>query len=102
MLQPLLTRLDELEKSATKAPWESMILVRDGHDDFVYGVGCHYTDNISDRYSEEPFTLEAGAHLKYSKEDADLIAELRNAYPLLRAEIERLQEVERKYEEMRK
>lgn len=77
MLQPLLTRLDKLQDGSTIGEWKA--------------YGYHIT---SGEY--KAFTSCR------SHSDAEFIASLVNAYPILRAEIERLQEVERKYEEMKR
>lgn len=92
MLQPLLTRLDELDKLATQGEWQ----------DPYYSMG-YPVDKIgsSGIFSREAMINGRTGMLANMSSclDAAFIRLLRNAYPILRAEIERLQEVERKYNE---
>lgn len=97
MLQPLLTRLDELEKSATKGEWEFV------EDYLIRKRGTKKTSFVLKHpmgarvFSDDQVVMNDE---EVKSGDARFITELRNAYPLLRAEIERLQEVERKYKEL--
>lgn len=87
LIQPLLTRLDELESKATKN-WRHTNHGESIHSDTLYVGGPGESDTEEE---QEQHAI-----------DLEFICQFRNAYPTLRAEIERLQEVERKYEELRK
>lgn len=99
MIQPLLTRLDELEKSATKGEWEFV------EDYLIRKRGTKRTSFVLKHpmgarvWADDQVVLNDE---EVKPGDARFITELRNAYPTLRAEIERLQEVERKYKDMMK
>lgn len=81
MIQETLKHLDELEAKATKGPWHT---IEDDADSGCYDIAGP-TEIDASIYSSRD-----GKYVIY--EDAALIAELRNAYPSLRAEIARLQE----------
>lgn len=91
-IQDTIKEIDELEKKATKGPWEVCDYGREPSDGFIYSIGCHYAGGTEEKYSKEEYSLEAGINLKYSREDVSLIVLLRNSWPAIREEMERLME----------
>src|SRR5688572_10552154 len=97
----LIARLEALEAKATKGPWYKPE-VGAKYPDGGMNAGCHYEEG--DLWACEVWAKELEseeipqiANEVYSVDDALLIAESRNALPLLLAELRRLQKIEGDY-----
>lgn len=84
-----LERLEELSAKATPGPWRSM---RNGNSPCRGTlVGVSHIEELPRPYNEHAFAERAHRELSlFRDEDADLIAEMRNALPALIAEVRRL------------
>jgi hypothetical protein len=82
----LLARLDALEKKATPGPWGWYNAWGPHTDGLMRALYLGRQPDAERVLGDSMFTGDVAART----EDMELLAELRNAYPALRAEIERL------------